>query len=73
MPEAGQIETMMQLARQEMEVVKRQAVVYSLYSRTQKNVMVRELTLLIVSESQQLNNSMHFVYYLQDLKESPAP
>jgi hypothetical protein len=39
-PEASKAEELMQTARREYEVVKRQAVVFNLYARRQKNVMV---------------------------------
>ncbi|KAL4535555.1 hypothetical protein Ndes2526B_g06445 [Nannochloris sp. 'desiccata'] len=38
-PEASKAEELMQTARREYEVVKRQAVVFNLYARKQKNVM----------------------------------
>jgi hypothetical protein len=45
-PEASKAEELMQTARKEYEVVKRQAIVFSLYARKQKNVMVSWIFLI---------------------------
>jgi len=49
-PEASKAEELMQAARREYEVVKRQAVVFNLYARRQKNVMVSWLFLISYGE-----------------------
>lgn len=46
-PEPSKAAELMAVAKQEMEVVKRQAVVFNLYARKHKNVMVSGKVLLI--------------------------